>query len=143
MWNDKWSVEGLSLLGPANLDLGTLMAESMAATVVGAGISAAGTPAGGSYAMDCRADAEDGRVCKGRRAGIRGRPDRAERRAGSRLGPAHRIRNTAAHGAATGNGWLAAKLVGGHRAVCAFRSVPRDDGDNTYSRRQNFVALRA
>ena len=48
MWNDKWSVEGLSL-GPANLDLGTLMAESMAATVAGAGISAAGTPAGGSY----------------------------------------------------------------------------------------------
>ena len=43
MWNDKWSVEGLSLLGPANFDLGTLMAESMAATVAGAGISAAGT----------------------------------------------------------------------------------------------------
>jgi hypothetical protein len=50
MWNDKWSVEGLSLLGPANFDLGKLMAESMAATVPGAGISAAGTPAGGGYA---------------------------------------------------------------------------------------------
>src|SRR6476619_468200 len=48
----------------------------------------------------------------------------------ARSWPKHRIRNTAAHGAATGNGWLAAKLVGGHRAVCAFRSVPRDDGDN-------------
>jgi len=41
MWNDKWSAEGLSLFGRANFDLSTLMAESMAATVPGVGISAA------------------------------------------------------------------------------------------------------
>ena len=43
MWNDKWSVEGPESLGASETsNLGTLMAESMAATVAAAGISAAG-----------------------------------------------------------------------------------------------------
>ena len=43
--------QGPESLGASKLDLGTLMAKSMAATVAGAGISAAGTPASGSYTM--------------------------------------------------------------------------------------------
>ena len=50
MWNDKWSVEDLESLGASELRPGHAHGQIDAATVAGAGISAAGTRAGGGYA---------------------------------------------------------------------------------------------
>lgn len=50
MWNDRYTARGFSILGRANFDPGTLAISSLVLSGVGAGISAAGTIAGGANA---------------------------------------------------------------------------------------------